>query len=506
MDTARARPPSAPPAHTAPPLYRQLAERLALAIRQGALRPGSRLPSLRQAAREHQVSVATVVQAYHALEDARLVRANARSGHVVLSPPRALPEPDTSAPPHAPLAVDISSLTDRVMAAMDEPGMVSFGAACPQAELFDVERLRRAMAQATLRQRALLGRYPQVPGELAARQAIAQRALAWGCTLNPADIQLTNSCTESVALALRAVTRPGDTVALESPTCHSFLQMLEALHLKALEIPTHPRHGLSVDALALALRTHPVRAVLAVPTLQNPLGASMPQTERRRLAELLARHQVPLIEDAIFNDLAERDEHRRTVKSFDREGWVMLCSSYSKTLAPGLRIGWIEAGRFATTVRRHASVMGGGHTPVVQAALARLLTQPGYEPHLRRLRQALAARVDEARGLIAAHFPPGTRVTDPPGGIMLWVELPPQADGLALFSACLAEGICIAPGTMFSATGGYRHCVRLSFGSGWGEAQRQALQRVGALAQRLGATAALPDAPPPGGAVSPVTA
>ncbi|MDT7835573.1 aminotransferase-like domain-containing protein [Aquabacterium sp. OR-4] len=480
-----------PPADDSPsrgdlPLYRQLAERLTLAIQQGALRPGTRLPSVRQAAREQLVSVSTVVQAYRWLEDARLVQARPRSGHVVLARSlAALPEPATSAPQPLPQEVDVFDLSEHVMEMAATPGVISFGAVCPHPELFAQDRLRRALSQATLRQRQLITRYPTGHGEQALRSAIARRALALGCALDPRRIVITNGTNEAVTMCLLAVTRPGDTVALESPTSFGFLQILQSLQLKALEIPTHPRHGLSVDALALALQTQPVRAVLAVPTLQNPLGACMPLAERRRLAALLAEHRVPLIEDAIYNDLAERDEYRRAVKSFDPEGWVMLAASFSKTVAPGLRVGWAEGGRFGDALRRRKMACSGGHTGVVEMAMAELLTQPGYEPQLRRLRQVFAQRLAEARQLIGQHFPRGTRVTDPAGGLMLWLELPSGVDAMQLFRDCQAEGICIAPGPMFSAGPRYRHCVRLSVGQGWTLPHQQAMARVGWLAQRL---------------------
>ncbi len=471
------------PSDAADPLYLQLADRLAGAIRTGALGAGDRLPSVRQCAREQSLSVSTVLQAYRHLEDGRVIEARPRSGYFVAAPQRRLlPEPEPSTPPADSLAVDIATLAERVMQAAADPTLISFGAACPAADFFPEERVRRALSQATLRHRAVLCQYPQVPGDEQLRRAIARRALAFGCTLDPRDIVLTSGTTESVGLCLQTVTRPGDTVALESPTSFGFLQVLQALHLRALEIPTHPRHGLSVDALELALRTQPVRALLAVPTLSNPLGASMPLAERRRLAQLLARHQVPLIEDAIYNDLAERDEHRRAVKGFDADGLVMLCSSFSKTVAPGLRVGWVDAGRYTPQLRRLKAALSGGHSTVTEIAMADLLTQPGYEPQLRRMRQAIARRVDDARRQIADSFPRGTRITDPPGGIMLWLELPAAVDSLALYKACLDERICIAPGTMFSATDRYRHCIRLSVGGPGDEAQSRALRRIGQIA------------------------
>jgi DNA-binding transcriptional MocR family regulator len=271
-------------------------------------------------------------------------------------------------------------------------------------------------------------------------------------------------------------------VALESPSYFGFLEILESMHLRALEIPTHPRTGLSLDALQLAFDTQPVKAVLAVPTLSNPIGASMPLAERRRLAQMVAERGIPLIEDVLYNDLAEQDDRRRAVKAFDTTGHVMICGSFSKTVAPGIRLGWVEAGRWGAQVRRLKAVHSGGHTELLELAMADLLTQAGSESAYRQLRATIAARVDEARGLIAESFPRGTRVTDPAGGYILWVELPPGSDSLALFHACLAEKICIAPGTMFSATDRYRRCVRLGVGGRWNEVQRQALRRIGALA------------------------
>ncbi len=227
-----------------------------------------------------------------------------------------------------------------------------------------------------------------------------------GCSLDPERILITGGCMDSISLCLRAVTQPGDVVALESPTHFSFLEVLQGLHLKALEIPTHPRHGISLDALQLALETQPVKALLVVPTLSNPLGACMPQGERRRLAQLAAQHGLAVIEDAIYSDLAEQDEHRRSVKSYDATGHVMLCDSFSKTLAPGLRLGWVEAGRWTEPLRRIKDMQAGGQSPVLELALADLIGQAGHAAAMRQLRAAIAARTDEVRRVIAASFPP----------------------------------------------------------------------------------------------------
>lgn len=465
-------------------LYLRIADSIAAPIRSGTLATGERIPSVREQSRRHGVSLGTVVQAYRLLEDSCLIEARPRSGYFVAARPSSPPEPEVSNPPASSLAVDVSSLAERVMQLAHEPGCISFGAACPSRGLFSQEGVRRAVSRAAQRHGATLTRYAIGPGDDALRRAIARHALGLGCQLDTRNIVVTNSCLESITLCLRSVTQPGDVVALESPTLFSFLVILESLHLRALEIPTHPRTGMSLDALQLAFDTQPVKAVLTVPTLSNPVGSCMPLPQRRRLAQMVSERRVPLIEDVLCNDLADSEEHRRAVRAFDPTGYTMLCGSFSKTLAPGVRLGWVEAGRWSKQVARLKQATSGAQTVVLEHALADLLTRPGVEAGRRQLRTALATRLGEARQLIARHFPVGTRVTNPAGGLILWVELPHQVDSLALFHACLAERIVIAPGTMFSATDHFNHCIRLGLGGDWDDAHRQALRRVGQLAHR----------------------
>lgn len=466
-------------------LYLEVAERMARSIRSGVLARGERVPSVRVLAQQQGVSVSTAVQAYRALEDARLIEARPRSGWFVCARPAALPEPETTQPPAAAQAVATTGMSQRVMQLSRDKRFVSFGAACPGPDLFDQDRIRRAVTRAALRHRDELARYAYGTGHEVLRRAIARHALGMGCQLDPDRIVVTNGCRDALVLALRAVTQPGDVVALESPTYFGLLDIVRHLGLRALEVPTHPRHGLALDALQFALDTQPVKAVMAVPTLGNPIGANMPVAERRRLVRLLTQRGVPLIEDCIYNDLVEQAEYRRAVKSFDTQGQVLMCGSFSKTLAPGMNVGWVEPGRWYPEVAQFKSETSGCVNAVIELATADLLAQPGTEAGYRQLRAAFAARVDEARALIGQHFPRGTRVTDPPGGYILWVELPGGLDGHTLFEACLADGIVIAPGSMFSSTDRYRHCIRLGVAGIWADAQRRALRRVGALAQAL---------------------
>jgi DNA-binding transcriptional MocR family regulator len=333
------------------------------------------------------------------------------------------------------------------------------------------------------RDRDALGRYGLPPGTERLRRAIARRALEWGCRIDHRHLVTTSGCMEAINLCLRAVTEPGDLVALESPTYYGFLQILQSLGLRALEIPTHPRSGISLEALELALAEHPVKAVLVMPNVSNPIGASMSDASKKRLVELLAAKNVPLIEDHIYAELQFDGAVPRPAKAFDRNGNVMLCSSFSKTLSPGLKVGWVEPGRWRERLRMLKFIASGGQNELVELTVAELLESGGYERSLRQLRRRFESQVDTARGVIAESFPRGTRVTRPAGAYILWVELPKSCDTVVLFEKLLERGITIAPGPMFSASQRYRNCMRLGLGQPWSERLERALREVGRLAQ-----------------------
>jgi DNA-binding transcriptional MocR family regulator len=476
----------APDASTpAPPLlYLQIALRLALMVSSGALRPGQRLPSVRDSAAQNNVSVATVVQALAMLEEHRLVQPRARSGYFVAPASRAKAaalvrkirrEPELSKTLPDPGSTEAALRT-----------VVSFAGYAPKdKDFFDTDRIRVALSRATRLKRDTLAEYTSSVGTLALRNAVALRGLHLGCALKAEDIVITSGCINAVALCLQAVTQPGDMVAIESPTFFGFLDLLESLNLKALALPTDPRTGVSLPALQLALDTQPIKALLLVPTLSNPLASVMPLTQKRALARMAAQYQVPLIEDVVFNDLLATDARRRAVKAYDSEGWVMTCGSFAKTVAPGIRLGWVDAGRWSKQVGTLKRVQGAATNAVLEHALADLLTQGGYEAHLRRLCLLMKQRLGQARKIIQASFPAATRVNDPPAGYTLWVELPAVVDTMVLFDACKAQCIVVGPGQLFCASHRYRHCLRLSFSGIWGAREQAALAEVGRLAGLL---------------------
>jgi len=467
-----------------PLLYERVAADVADLIARGTYRPGDRVPSVRELSRRLRVSVNTVVEAYAQLENRRVIEARPQSGYYVSCP---LPEP-AGAPASAGrrqklavTAVDLGSGPLDVMRTLADPSLVPLGRGVPNAELLPIEKLSRMLATEARRFPLDSVSYGGAKGLKRLRTQIAKRSLAAGCRLTPEDVVVTSGCVEAVTLALQATCRPGDTVAVGSPVYYTFLSSIQELGLKLLEIPSTPREGMSVDVLAYALRQHPVRACLVIANFNNPLGSVMPDERKEELVRLLRTHDIPLIEDDVYGDLGFGPHRPNATKAYDDAGLVLYCSSFSKTLAPGYRVGWIAPGRYLDRVQRLKSVFSLATASPTQLAVAEFLTSGGYDHHLRAMRRTYAAQLAHVRAAIARWFPAGTRLTRPDGGFVVWVELPPGVDGLALHEQALQEGIAVAPGTLFTMGAGFRNCIRVS-AAFWSERIREGLRTVGKIA------------------------
>ncbi|QEL64222.1 putative transcriptional regulator [Oryzomicrobium terrae] len=463
------------------PRYESLANELLLLIANGVLRAGDRLPSVRATCRSHTLSPATVLQAYYLLERRGLVEARPKSGYYVRPrPARHLPEPRQTRPTSESTQVDISDFVFDVLYASRDQSVVPLGSGFPSPELFPLDKLARHLGAAARHMDAWATVRDLPPGNDALRRQIALRYLAAGAPVSPQEIVITNGAMEALNLCLQAVAQPGDLVAVESPTFYASLQAIERLQLKAVEIPTHPREGVSLTALAKVLEQQPVKACLLMLNFQNPLGSRVPEDKRRELLALLARHDVPLIEDDVYAEL-HFDGELLSSKTLDGAGRVLHCGSFAKCLAPGYRVGWVAAGRYTRSVERLKFMTSLASNIPTQIALADYLQQGGFEPHLRRLRRALAQQQAQLMEAVARHFPAETRVSRPEGGYFLWLELPEGTDTLVLHRRALAQGISIAPGPIFSAKREYRNCLRLNFGHPWDERLDTAVAALGRL-------------------------
>jgi DNA-binding transcriptional MocR family regulator len=465
--------------------YERLAGELAAMIGDGVLVCGDRLPSVRRLSKERRLSVSTVLQALHQLEDRGLVEARPQSGYFVRQARTTHAEPRVRSTPEAPMPVDISQRLVRVLQAGTRPGVAPLAAALPASELLPLAALHRLYAGVARRHPGLLSSGSHInTDEPALVRQLVRRSLAWGGPVAAEEFVITNSCTEALGLCLRAVTRPGDTVAVESPAYYLMLQLLETLGLKALEIPTDPRTGMSVEALDLATRHGGIAACLIVSNGSNPLGCVMPDDKKRLFSALTAARGVAVIEDDIYGDLHLGSERPWPIKAFDTTGNVMLCSSFSKSLSPSLRIGFVAAGRYHSAIALQKTITSGGTNPITQHVLAEYLESGAYERHLRSLRRAYERQVEAMRLAVSRYFPAGTRIAQPQGGYVLWVELPEEIDTTHLYERAIAENLAYVPGELFSASGMYRNCLRLNCGNPHTPEIEDAVRRLGAIFSR----------------------
>lgn len=467
------------------PLYLELAGEIQSLVQQGTLRAGHRLPSVRRMALQRDVSISTVIQAYTVLENRSVLEARPQSGFYV-RPQLAVqaPEPRMARPMARPTYVGVHDLTAEMISLAGDADYVPFGAACPHHTLFPTKKLARLVGAVCRNDPALLGRYAMNWAFDPLAREVARRYLQCGVPLPHEELVITIGCAEAIILSLRAVTKPGDTVAVETPAYFGFLETIQSLNLRVLEIPTDSRTGLCLDATRDALAHNDVKALIVMPSFQNPLGSCMPDEKKAKLYQLLAEYDVPAIEDDIYGDLHFGDRRPKPLKAWDTEGRVLLCSSFGKTLAPSLRVGWCAPGRYLERVRRlkFSSTLG---TPVIlQKTVSDFLRNGGYDHHLRSIRRAYQNQVQFFSHAILRHFPEGTRLSRPQGGFILWVELPAGIDTLQLHRDALKQRINTAPGALFSVKDRYRNCLRMNCGLPWNESIEQAIHTLGDLAKR----------------------
>jgi DNA-binding transcriptional MocR family regulator len=465
-------------------LYEQLADELGGLIASRVFAPGDRLPSIRHLAQQKRLSVSTVLQALRLMEDRGLVEARPQAGYYVRHRPRMMAVMSDVPQLQEPAFVGIQNLLMRVLKANEDTALVQMGSSWPLGEMLPMKRMQKTVAAVARRDAELLSvvscyetNYPEF-----ARQ-IVRRAIDWG-HVDPGEIVVTGSCTEAISLCLRAVAQPGDTIAIESATYFVLLQLIESLGMKALEIPTHPKTGPSIDALELALSAGLVQAVLLIPNANNPLGCIMPEANKQRLAALVSKHNVPLIEDDVYGDLCFTPERPWPVKAYDTSGNVMLCSSFSKAVSPGARVGYVLAGRYAQEVAVLKMVSSGATSHFFQAVLADFLTGSAYETQVRKMRRALAQRIARMSDAVCTAFPQQCTVSEPQGGFVIWVSLPEQVDALALHEQAIGQGVAFMPGQLFSASGKYRNYLRLNCGNAWSPRVEAAIATLGQLVHR----------------------
>jgi len=468
--------------------YRAIENHILALVDGEQLKPGERLPSLRNLSRQMQASVSTVSQAYLELEKKGLIEARERSGfYLKVGSGRLPPPPSRPRPALVPTYSQRSGLIQTVLKALGNRNLLPFGVVCPAAELLPAKALARSLAEALRVKGASALDYTPVTGDTGLRRQIALRTLEAGVQVSPDEVLVTSGAMEGLAIALRALTRPGDNVLIQSPSYFCFLQLLENCGLRGIEIPSSTS-GIDPQDLLHAVERYDVKAAILVPNFNNPDGSLTCDEAKGEIVEILAEHHIPLVEDDVYGDLHFAQHRPKTCKSFDRQGNVILCSSFSKTIAPGYRVGWMLPGRHlgkALEIKTSTTICTASPT---QLAIAAYLRDGHYERHLNRLRKALRGQMEALLPSLRQHFPPGTRAGFPEGGASIWVELPVEVDSVDYFYQARQLGIGLAPGPIFSTQDKYNNFIRLSCNGVWNHTMSEGIAALGRLAWEMADT------------------
>jgi len=465
--------------------YRKVEKQIAALIESDAIKPGDRLPSLRKLSRQLGVSISTVSQAYLELEKKGVIASRERSGFFLSSSASRMPAPVSRPRPElVPTSSSRSGLIQKVLEALGNRSLLPFGVVCPAEELLPAKTLARLFTSALRDKPSRALDYAPVAGEIELRRQIALRALEAGISVTPDEILITSGAMEGLAIALRALTKPGDNVLIQSPSYFCFLQLLENCGLRAIEVPSSSS-GIDPQDIRRAVERFDIRAAILVPNFNNPDGSLTGEKQKREIVEILGERDIPLVEDDVYGEIYFGSRRPANCKGFDTLGNVIYCSSFSKTIAPGYRVGWMIPGRYfdkALDLKTTTNICTAAPN---QMAIAAFLREGYFERHLRRLRSAIHNEVEALLLSLHRHFPPETRAAFPSGGASVWVELSRGIDAVDYFFRARELGIGLAPGPIFSTQDKYNSFIRLSCTGIWSEEMEAGVRSVGGLAREM---------------------
>ncbi len=463
-------------------LYLQVAEGLEKMIAEEVLRIGDKLPSVRMLSEDYGISMGTAFQAYYHLEGRGLIESRPKSGYYVRFNHRRFPDLPNSIQPEA-LSHDVSvkEMINNIYTDIAAGDVLNFALAVPDASLLPAAKLNKSVVYALRNTKDHCVNYERTQGNTELRQQITKLAFSWGGKIQADDVIVTSGCLEAIMMCLKAVTNYGDTVAVESPTYFGINQAIESLGLKVVEISTDPVNGIDLAYLEKAIKKFKIKACVFVPSYNNPLGSCMPDENKKKLVEIITKHNIPLIEDDIYGELYFGKNRPRTCKYYDTKGLVMYCSSLSKSLTPGYRIGWTIPGKFFEPVKQMKRIQNISCPTLTQAAMAHFLKHGRYEYHLKNLRKALHTQSLRYVQAIIKYFPADTKVSRPHGGFILWLELNKKVNAFKLRTEAMKHHVSIVPGKIFSAGNNYSNCIRISFGKPWSNEVDEGLMLLGKL-------------------------
>lgn len=469
-------------------LYLQVADGLEKMISEDVLKIGDKLPSVRMLSDEYGISMGTAFQAYYHLEGKGLIESRPKSGYYVRFSQRRFRElPRIVQPEMLSHEVSVKEMIASIYGDIASPNdkVINFALAVPDVSLLPAAKLNKSVTHVLRHHKDHCISYETPQGNPELRKQIAKLSFNWGGKVKAEDILITSGGLEAMTLCLRAVTQPGDTVAVESPNYFGIFQAIENMGLKVVEISSSPVDGLDLEHLQEAIRKHSIKACVVIPNFNNPLGSCMPDEKKKELVSIITKHHIPLIEDDIYGELYFGKQRPRTCKYYDTKGLVMYCSSLSKSLAPGYRIGWTIPGKQLETVKQYKRIQNISSPTLTQAAIAHYLQHGRYEYHLKQLRKALHTQCLRYLQGIIEYLPEDTKVSRPAGGFVLWVQLNKKINTFKLRVEAMKHHISIVPGRIFSGSANYNNCIRISFGKPWDKDADDGLQTLGRIIRKM---------------------
>ncbi|MCF2909523.1 PLP-dependent aminotransferase family protein [Pseudoalteromonas sp. DL2-H2.2] len=432
--------------------YKVLAGQFIGAIEAGEYQNGQSLPSLRQLSALNQVSMTTAMACYRHLESLGFITADPKRGFFV-----SLEYNPAGDIKHAQFTAKVSPLP------ATPPSRLRSGLATAQLDpaLIDTQTLRASLAR-TMRSNQLLFNYGDPLGEISLRQALSNHMKTQGFILNAQDLIITQGALDAVKTALELTTKEGDVVAVPSPCYSGLLDILSVMGRYVMEIPSN-LDGIDLVQLERAMAGQQIAACLLSANFQNPTGHCLSIQQKQALADMARHYQTPVIEDDVYRELSHDSTPPLPVKHFDKDGWILWCSSISKTLAPGFRLGWCAPGRFYDRYSDLVRVRSLGCNRPLQLALADYIGRGHYTRYLKKLNRTLALQCNQYIQTLTSLLGASIQLNRPKGGLVLWLEMP-DINTKQLQAQLKNEHIYILCGDAFSTTDLYQSHVRLNFG------------------------------------------
>lgn len=464
--------------------HEQLTDQLIKLIDRGELKAGEKLPSLRIMSKQQGMSLMTVYHAINTLQGLGYVESRPKSGYYAKRPIRKAHFNQQIALDQKRKPESIDELVQLVYGNNRETAALSFALNTPDIALLPQSKLKQSVLFVNRNRSDAALQYGPVAGIPALREQIAVLLGNSGIMATSEDLLITVGCQEAINLAISACSKVGDKILIESPTYFGIFQAILSKGRIPIEVETNFNTGIVLPALFKAIDIHQPAACLLVPNFSNPLGASIPDKNKQQIVDHLHLRGVTLIENDIYGELYYGEKRPRTCKSFDKHGEVIYCSSFSKSLAPGYRVGWIESGKYYDKVFQSKIHQSVATATLNQEILAHFLKNGRYDLHLKRIRKQLHTQSIQYLQAISQHFPKEAIVSKPQGGFVLWVELPSPIDTLSLLQDAMQQGINFAPGQLFSLEKDLHPYLRISIGQPFTSRVEAGIQLLGRLMKK----------------------